>query len=139
MDDVLEIHFIEMNKFLDLWKRNELNVINDILIRWLLLLGMVDARKNKVYNEIYHELEALAMKDESISKEDTLAYESRLKYILDEEGKLDDVKYKAEKKGREEGLKEGKQEIVQNLLSMNIEMEVIQKATGLSVSQIEEI
>ncbi|WP_185907853.1 Rpn family recombination-promoting nuclease/putative transposase [Psychrobacillus soli] len=150
-DDVLEVHFIEMNKFLDLWKQNELNVLDDILIRWLLLLGMVDVRKTKVYNEIYQELEDLAMTDENLSKaftaweelsrskEDILAYESRLKYILDEEGKLDDVKYKAEKKGREEGLKEGKRELVENLLSMNIEIEVIQKATGLSASQIEEI
>ncbi|WP_391207580.1 hypothetical protein [Psychrobacillus sp. L4] len=77
------------------------------------------------------------------SPNNILAFESRLKYILDEEGKLDDVKYKAEKKGLEKGLEQGKQEreeeFVQNLLKMNFEMDVIQKATGLSVDQIEKI
>ncbi|WP_391207578.1 Rpn family recombination-promoting nuclease/putative transposase [Psychrobacillus sp. L4] len=175
MDDVLEVHFIEMNKFLNMWHRNELNALDDILVRWLLLLGMVDVRKTKVYNQIYKELEELAMKDENLlkafsaweelsrSKENIQAYESRLKYILDEEGKLDDVKYKAEKKGRKEGREEGKQEgleqgleqglekgleqgkqerdeeFVRNLLKMNFEMDVIHKATGLSVDQIERI
>lgn len=42
----------------------------------------------------------------SRSNEDVLAYESRLKYILDEEAKLEDIKYMAEKMGREEGRRE---------------------------------
>ena len=32
-DDVLEIHFIEMNKFLKEWHTNQLDPLNDILIR----------------------------------------------------------------------------------------------------------
>lgn len=151
-DDVLEVHFIEMNKFLHLWKRNELNVLDDILIRWLLLLGMVDVRKTKVYNEIYQELEAIAMTDENLSKafsaweelsrskEDILAYESRLKYILDEEGKLDDVKYKAEKKGREVGRLEEKEEIARkSLIKKNLDIETIVDLTGLSIERVLEI
>jgi len=31
-----------------------------------MLLGIVDARKHKVYDDIYQELEELAMKDESL-------------------------------------------------------------------------
>ena len=53
--------------------------------------------------------------------------------MIDEEGKLDDVQYKAEKKGIEDELEQGIQErnneIVRNLLTMNFEIEVIQKAT----------
>lgn len=64
-----------------------------------------------MYTEIYQELEELAMRDEQLqdafavwqelsqSPEEFLAYQSRLKYILDEEAKLDDVKHMAEKKG----------------------------------------
>lgn len=35
-----------------------------MLARWLLLLGMVDQRRNYVYEDIYKELEAIAMNDE---------------------------------------------------------------------------
>lgn len=51
-EDILEIHFIEMTKFFKAWYADELNPLDDILVRWLLLLGMVDARKQKVYDDI---------------------------------------------------------------------------------------
>ena len=51
-NDILEIHFIEMTKFFKAWYADELNPLDDILVRWLLLLGMVDARKPKVYDDI---------------------------------------------------------------------------------------
>ncbi len=150
-DDVLEVHFIEMNKFLEQWHKGQLKPLDDILARWLLLLGMVDARKKKVYDKIFCELEELAMKDEhlleafnaweelSLSQEDVIAYQSRLKYILDEEAKLEDVKHMAEQKGIEEGKKEEKEEIANNLLANNMDIDFISKITGLSVERIEEI
>lgn len=122
-NDVLEIHFIEMNKFLKAWQDYLLNPLNDLLARWLLLLGMVDARKNKVYVDIYKELEELAMKDENLQEaltvwenmsqtpETMYAYQSRLKYMLDEEAKYVDTLAKGKKEGieigKEEGIKEG--------------------------------
>ncbi|WP_374967334.1 Rpn family recombination-promoting nuclease/putative transposase [Lysinibacillus sp. RS5] len=158
-DDALEVHFIEMNKFLEQWHRGVLKPLDDILARWLLLLGMVDARKKKVYEKIYHELEELAMKDEhllqafnvweelSLSQEDVIAYQSRLKYILDEEAKLDYAKHMAEQKGieerkkegKKEGKKEAKEEITNNLLVNNMDIDFISKITGLSMERIEEI
>ncbi|WP_313894370.1 hypothetical protein [Psychrobacillus sp.] len=63
---MLEIHFIEMQKFIQLWYEKKLDSWNNILARWLLLLGMVDARKEMVYEEIYKELEELAMKDDNL-------------------------------------------------------------------------
>lgn len=87
-----------------------MNPLDDILARWLLLLGMVDARKQKVYDEIYRELEDLAMKDEhlleafnvwqdlSMSDEEVIAYQSRLKYLLDEEAKYDHAKHEGKKR-----------------------------------------
>lgn len=118
-DDVLELHFIEMNKFLKAWHDNQLNPLEDILARWLLLLGMVDARKTKVYNDIYKELEELAMKDENLKEafneweslsqtpETIIAYQSRLKLLIDEEARLADAREIGVEEGREEGLTEG--------------------------------
>lgn len=110
-----------MNKYLKAWQDDLLDPLNDILARWLLLLGMVDARKKTVYKVIYKELEELAMKDENLQEELTLwenmsqtpetmyAYESRLKYMLDEEAKYVDTLAKGKKEGREEGIAEGKE------------------------------
>ncbi|WP_342514713.1 Rpn family recombination-promoting nuclease/putative transposase [Sporosarcina sp. FSL K6-1522] len=153
MDDVLEIHFIKQ------WYEKKLDPWNDILARWLLLLGMVDVRKKRVYNEIYQELEELAMKDEKLqdaftvwqelsrSPEEAFAYESRLKYILDEEAKLDDARYLAEKEGREEGLEQGreqgkqlkKEETVKRLFKLSLTIDQIVEATSLELEVVERI
>ncbi|MFJ8099814.1 Rpn family recombination-promoting nuclease/putative transposase [Lysinibacillus sp. NPDC096212] len=146
-DDALEVHFIEKNKFLEQWHRGFLKPLDDILARWLLLLGMVDARKKKVYKKIYREMEELAMKDEhllqafnvweelSLSQEDVIAYQSRLKYILDEEAKLEDVKHMAE----QQGIEKEKEETANKLLANGMDIDFIHKITDLSVERIEEI
>ena len=150
-NDALEVHFIEMNKFLEQWHRGVLKPLDDILARWLLLLGMVDARKKKVYKKIYREMEELAMKDEhllqafnvweelSLSQEDVIAYQSRLKYILDEEAKLEDVKHMAEQLGIEKGIEKEKEETANKLLANGMDIDFICKITGLSTERIEEI
>ncbi|MEY9971327.1 putative transposase/invertase (TIGR01784 family) [Lysinibacillus sp. RC46] len=150
-DDALEVHFIEMNKFLEQWHRGFLKPLDDILARWLLLLGMVDARKKKVYKKIYREMEELAMKGEhllqafnvweelSLSQEDVIAYQSRLKSILDEEAKLEDVKHMAEQLGIEKGIEKEKEETANKLLANGMDIDFIHKITGLSTERIEEI
>lgn len=146
-DDVLEIHFIEMNKFIKAWHADELDAFEDILVRWLLLLGMVDARKQKVYNDIYLELEELAMKDERLieafnaweelsqTPDTIIAYHSRLKSIIDEEAKLDYAKHK----GKEEGKEEGKKEIILTGYRNGIETSTLALLTGYSVEEVEVI
>lgn len=146
-EDVLEIHFIEMNKFITLWHEAKLDVLDDILIRWLLLLGMVDGRNKKVYAEIYRELEELAMKDENLraafdtweeisqSPETILAYQSRLKYILDEEARyIDGIN-----KGREQGRKQAQIELVKKLLKRHEPIEDIMDLLDISREEIERI
>lgn len=175
MDDVLEIHFIEINKFIKQWYAKQLNSWENVLARWLMLLAMVDGRKGKVYEEIYLELEELAMKDEELlnafnvwqdlsqSPEDYYAYQSRLKYILDEAAKLEDTKYIAEQegllkgieRGMEQGIQQGieqgielgikqgenkmQKEIVLKLLKRNTDIETIAELTGLTVTEIEQL
>ncbi|WP_106494650.1 Rpn family recombination-promoting nuclease/putative transposase [Lentibacillus sp. Marseille-P4043] len=97
LTDIMEFHFIEMTKLIRDWKDDKLDPWNDALARWLLMLGMVDHRNRKVYDDIFNELEEISMKDKSLrsafqnweelsmEEEQRLAYESRLKQVLDEE------------------------------------------------------
>lgn len=142
-DDVLEIHFIEMRKFIRLWRDKKLDPFDDILVRWLLLLGMVDAKRQKVYDEIYKELEGLAMKDERLvdafdaweelsqTPETIIAYQSRLKVIIDEEAKIDYATFK----GREEG----KKEVVLTGYKNNLDVSTLACITGYSEEKVEKI
>ena len=148
-DDVLEIHFIEMNKFLEAWHEEKLNSLDNLLARWLLLLGMVDARKQKVYDDIYKELEELAMSDENLleafnaweelsqTPETIIAYQSRLKYILDEEAKLEDVKYHAEQEGIEKGIEEGVKKVAKKMIAKGKSNEEIMDDTDLTLEEVE--
>lgn len=63
LTNIMEFHYIEMTKLIKDWQNEKLDPWNDVLARWLLLLGMVDHRNKKVYDEIYKELEEIAMKD----------------------------------------------------------------------------
>ncbi|MCG1027640.1 Rpn family recombination-promoting nuclease/putative transposase [Virgibacillus halodenitrificans] len=129
LTDVMGFHFIEMPRLIRDWKNGNLDPWNDVLVRWLLMLGMVDYRNKKVYDDIYQELEAIAMKDKSVraafqnweqlsmTQEEYFAYESRLKQINDEEAaqreaelRLQEVKEKAIREGREEGFVKGLEE-----------------------------
>lgn len=47
LTDVMEFHFIEMPKLIKDWQAGKLNPWDDVLARWLLLIGMVDRRKKK--------------------------------------------------------------------------------------------
>jgi len=75
----------------------------------------------------------------SLSQEEVIAYQSRLKYILDEAAKLEDVKYMAEQKGKIEGKIEEKEETATKLLANGMDIDFICKITGLSTERIKEI
>src|SRR5699024_1805174 len=117
LTDIMEIHFIEMTKLIQAWKVEKLDPWNHALARWLLMLGMVDHRNEKVYDDIYRELEEIAMKDEqlrdafqnweelSMTPEEYFAYETRLKRVMDEES----FQYEMEQLKRE--IEQGQKEI----------------------------
>src|SRR5699024_9270013 len=83
------------------------------------LVGMVDGRKQRVYDDSYKEVEVLAMDDERIREafetgeelsrtpDEKIAYESRLKTIIDAEARLADARSMRENEGRKEGIEEG--------------------------------
>ena len=132
---------------------------------------MVDARKEKVYTEIYEELEELAMKDENLidafgtweelsqTPETRFAYEMRLKAIIDDEARLSDAKDKGielgeergiekgieigielgKEEGKEEGIELGVQKVAREMLAANVDMNMIQQFTGLTLEQIHQL
>lgn len=150
IDDVLELHFIEIPKLLKHWKEGRLDPWNDILARWLLLLGIVDQRNKKIYEEIYKELEAIAMGDErlqeafnnwneiSVEPENLLAYRTRLKQVMDEESKVKEAELRVEA-ALEKGLERGIEMTARNFLGMGMEIETVAKGTGLSIEQVQAI
>ena len=69
--------------------------------------------------------------DLSMFDEDVIAYQSRLKYLLDEEAKYDHAKHLGEK--------EGVLKVAKELAALNIDIETIQKATGLPLKDIENL
>src|SRR5690625_3846654 len=162
----MEFHFIEMEKLMKDWKADKLDPWNDVLARWLLLLGMVDSRNDKVYEDIYRELEGIAVKDElmketfenwenlSMEREQREAYEGRLKRIMDEEAAKREAELReqeAERKGKREGIQkgiqagiqEGKQEerkmIACRLLEKGMGVKFVADSTGLDVDKVNEI
>ncbi|MED3500732.1 Rpn family recombination-promoting nuclease/putative transposase, partial [Brevibacillus agri] len=104
--------------------------------------------------EIRKELEAIAMRDpvmkrafdewEDLSRDEKkwVEYESRRKAILDEMAAVREAEIR-QQKAREEGLAEGERqkamEVAKNLLAMDMSVEVIAKATGLSAEEIEQL
>ncbi|PID25078.1 PD-(D/E)XK nuclease family transposase [Sporosarcina sp. P7] len=96
--------FIEIPKLLAHWYDEKLDPWNDVLVRWLLLLSIVDQRKQHIYEDIYKELEAIAMTDKhlqeaftswnemSLDSDGRFAYEVRLKQVLDQEAAVNEAK-----------------------------------------------
>ncbi|MDY0404867.1 Rpn family recombination-promoting nuclease/putative transposase [Virgibacillus sp. 179-BFC.A HS] len=154
LTNVMEFHFIEMGKLIKDWKADKLNPWNSILARWLLLLGMVDSRNDKVYDDIYQELEEIAMNDESLretlksweelsmEQEQREAYEGRLKRILDEEAAKREAELnlqEAKQKAKQEGELEAKEAIARRLLSKGLNIDLVADATGLTQDKVVDI
>ncbi|RUL52015.1 Rpn family recombination-promoting nuclease/putative transposase [Lysinibacillus antri] len=139
LTNMIEIHFIEIPQLIRDWYAKKLDPWNDILARWLLLLGIVDHRKGKIYGDIYKELEAIALKDKqlaeafnhwqnlSLSDDEYFAYEGRLKRIKDEEAVIIEAELRVKKaleeldKALEKGLEQGIQQGIEQGIERGIE------------------
>lgn len=162
LTDVMEFHFIEMPKLIRDWQADKLDPWNDVLARWLLLLGMVDRKNGKVYEDIFKELEGIAMKDERLNeafqtwealsgtREQRIAYEGRMKQILDEASIARDKElWEQDKQLLEEAQLELEKakiesqermvETARKLLKMGMDVDAIVMATQLSEKQVLEI
>lgn len=66
-----------------------------------------------------------------------MKYDESIKVYRDNLVTLEFAEQKGRKEGREEGREEGKEETARNLKQMGVSLEIISKATGLSIEQIE--
>jgi predicted transposase/invertase (TIGR01784 family) len=101
--------------------------------------------------ESKEELEMLAKSDaalkEAVCKFKELSYDEALRLQLEAKNKFRQDQLARErdreeiglKKGRAEGLQEGKKEIAKNLLKAHIDLQLISSTTGLSIKEIEKI
>lgn len=108
---------------------------------------MADARKQRVYDAIYEELEELAMKDERLleaftaweelsqTPETVIAYHSRLKAIEDHELSI----LHAKEEGIEEGIEEGKKETIRNGYENGVDVTTLALLTGYSKEKVKVI
>lgn len=140
LTDVLEVHFIEMPKFIE----EELN-IEDVLHRWLTFLG---EPKEEV-------LDMLEIKDAKIGKAakvlhflssdpDTVRLaELREKAIWDEVSRLKGAKAEGIQQGIQQGLEQGieqeKKNVARRMLAKGSSIEDIADITGLSIEEVCEL
>ncbi|MFJ7661897.1 hypothetical protein ACIQXW_05780 [Lysinibacillus sp. NPDC097162] len=115
------------------------------------MFGMVDDGKKIVREDIYRALEEIAMTDENIRKalqaweeisqdpDNIIAYQSRVKYLLDEEAKIEDAKYHAEQEGIEKGLKKGIEAIAKKMILKGNSNEEIMELTNLKLEDVQAI
>lgn len=128
LTDDLEIHFLELPKLGE--RQHE---TSDLLVKWLLFLKAESEAK----------LEELAMSEPTIrkavkvleflsqDKEARRLYEMREKALRDELNMIQGAK--------EEGERQKAMEVAKNLLAMDMTVDVIAKATGLSTEEIEQL
>ncbi len=137
--DYLEIHFVELKKF-----PNEFNSLLDKWVGFLNNATIYD--KNTLPQELNIPTIIKAsniLEHLSFNKEERDIYDARLKAMRDELGAIETAERRGRDEGKSEGIKEGKEEatinIVKQLLSSGVEISTIQKASGLTELQIQQI
>lgn len=136
LTDILEIHFMELPKFIEQRPRLDNN-----LNRWLTFL-------TKPEKEV---MEVVEMSEPAIGKAITVLdmlsrdpetvrlAELRMKKILDEKSMLEGAKEEGIKEGIKEGVEKKSIEIARNALAINLPIEQIQQLTGLPIDKIKEL
>jgi predicted transposase/invertase (TIGR01784 family) len=132
LTDLAEIHFIELPKL----KIEDINT-EDLLNDWLLFIEnpeseAIEMLKTKI-KEIGSAKKVLEVL--SLDKEARMVYESRQKALKDKISAINT----AEKRGREEGIKEGKIEMAKEMLKDGENIDKIIKYTKLTKKEIEEL
>ena len=136
LTDVLEIHFIELKKFIKAEKNPE-----NKKEEWLYFLdytkgGMVEmvTKKNKVIEKAKEELEYLTG-DAAIKRKAEL----REKWIMDYKNGIDCAKMVGIEEGIKLGIEQNKIEIIKEMLKLGVNKEIICKTTKIKEVELEKI
>ncbi|WP_211171267.1 hypothetical protein [Bacillus sp. DNRA2] len=131
------------------WKKynRKLKEQNEHELPWLMMLTAADAKRKILYSDILAELEEWAMNIEEVrealiewenlsaDKKNRDEYEARLKELRDQLSNLQGY----HRKGKEEGIKEGRKIVAKNLLRKGLSLTEISELTGLTEDEIREL
>ena len=137
LTEVMEFYIIELPKYEKYKEKTE----NEKLNKWIKFIKepggieMGDEKEIKKAKEVLEEI--------SQDKRERYLAELREKYILDQKA-IEDAGYdKGLREGMTQGIAQGKKEekkkIAKNLLKLNMSIEQIEKATGLTKEEIEKL
>lgn len=138
MTEDLEIHIIEIPKINRMLENGKLK-------KWILFLENPEGEETKRMAEKEKEIkEAIeTLEDISSDEEKERIAELRQKYIMDRKSEIRTAKEIGVKEGLEEGMEKGskneKIEIAKKMLNENMKIEVIERITGLTKTEIEEL
>ena len=137
--DVLEMHFIELKKFKK--KNPDTSKTSN---QWLWLIIGEEEKIRMTEKENKQIKKAIEILDEmSMDPKEWELYDSRERAIVNYNSGILNAEERGMKKGKKEGIKEGKrrekEETAKKLLELDVEIETIKKATGLSEEEIKKL
>ena len=130
----LEIHIIEIPKINRMLENGKLK-------KWILFLENPEGEETKRMAEKEKEIKEAIETLEDISSDEAKERiaELRQKYIMDRKSEIRTAKEIGVKEGLEKGSKNEKIEIAKKMLKENMKIEVIERITGLTKTEIEEL
>ena len=133
MTDKLKFVFVEVAKF----NKTEDELTTD-LDKWLYMLKNLSdllerpaALRDKIFKRIFDVAEISSLDDEDKKK-----YISNMQTARDTYNQLEYAKKKGREEGREEGIEKRSREIAMNLLRINLPIQTICEATGLTEEEV---
>lgn len=131
----LEIHIIELPKVVRESK------IGEELLDWLTFIENPNSERVKIKMGENKALKEAKAKLDKMSQDERMQKiaEWREKAILEEKAMYRYAMTQGRNEGRNEGISQTKLEIAKKLLSQNVELEVIEKSTGLTKEEIEKL
>lgn len=134
LTDVMEIYIIELPKF----EKYKDKTINDDLNLWIKFINNPEVIKMDNANKEIKRAKKVLEEISSDERERYLA-ELREKYIMDQKAIEDAGFDKGLKSGIEQGERQKTIEIAKKMNGQKIDVEIISKVTGLSVTEIEDL
>ncbi|WP_242225032.1 Rpn family recombination-promoting nuclease/putative transposase [Bacillus cereus group sp. BfR-BA-01380] len=142
LSDDIEIHFVEIPKLVKQWREEKVNPWENSFVRWMLLLpAHEDEHLTQTLEEIAMNQDPILQKAitkwENMSHDSSFrtAYEAREKILLDEQAKI----AHAREEGLEEGIEQGKIQLIRGMHKNGMPLEDIAKFTGLSTDEIRKL
>ncbi len=138
MTDILEVHFIDLEK---LRKGKGIENVKVSLMRWLRFLASKSkeelemlARSDNELNGAYEDLKKMSADDKL-----RLQYEARQAWLMDERSRLKQERKEGKEEGREEGKEEERLVIAKNALKKGLDKILVAELTGLSDNEIDKL